>query len=142
MKVVLALLACVPLQAQPWDELRGLRPGDKIDVVDTGHQQYKGGFTAFSERGVSLATAQGVVEIERARVSRVQVRAGSRRVRNLLIGVAIGVGVGVAIDQSLGRYLRNESGDQYRALTYIAPIALFGGIAAALPAYRTIYRAR
>jgi len=143
MKFILALVICgLSLQAQSWDALRGLGPGDKIKVVDTGNQEYKGAFTAVAERGISLATSKGPVEIDRARVRRVQVHASSRRVRNILIGAAIGVGVAVAVDQSVGRYLRNETGDQYRALTYIAPIALFAGIGAALSPYRTIYRSR
>jgi hypothetical protein len=143
--VVVTLLACgVSLQAQSWDVLRGLGPGEKIRVVDTTHQEHVGGFTAFSERGISLETRRGVVEIERARVRRVEVRASSRRVRNILIGAGIGLAVGVAVDQSAGKYFRNETGENggARALTYIAPIALFAGIGAALSPYRTIYSAR
>jgi len=141
MKILLALALGLSLQAQSWDALRGLAPGDKIKVVDTRHEEYKGAFTAVSERGISLTTGKGPVEIERARVRRVQVRASSRRARNILIGAAIGVGVGIVADQSIGRYLRNETGENggTRALTYIAPIALFTGIGAALSPYRTIY---
>jgi len=144
MKTILALVACVALQAQSWDVLRGLQPGARIKVVDSAHQEYKGAFTVFSERGVSVATRQGAVEIERARVRRVQVRASSRRARNVVIGAAIGLGLGVAIDQSLGAYFRNETGENAgaRAVTYIAPVGLFAGIGAALSPYRTIYRAR
>ena len=63
--------------------------------------------------------------------------------RNVLIGAGIGVALGVTIDQTLGAYFRNEAGenDGARALTYIAPIAIFSAIGAALPSYRTIYRA-
>jgi hypothetical protein len=122
--------------------LRGLQAGEKIKLSSTVREEYQGRFHAVSERGISLETGKGVVEIERGRVRRVQVRASSRRVRNLLIGAAIGAAAGIAADQTIGRYLRNETGDQYRAVTYIAPIALFGGIAAALPAYRTIYRSQ
>ena len=147
MKLLLLLLvgglsAGLSIQAQSWDELRGLQPGDKIKVAGTAHEEYQGRFQAFSERGISLETGKGVVEVERGRVRRVQVRASSRRVRNLLIGAAIGAAVGIAVDQTVGRYLRNETGDQYRAVTYIAPIAVFAGIGAAIPAYRTVYRSR
>ena len=143
--VVAVLLACgLSLQAQTWDVLRGLGPGDRIKVVETTHQEHKGTFTASSERGISLETGKGVVEIERARVHRVEIRAGSRRVRNILIGVGIGLAVGVAVDQTAGTYLRNEIGENggARALTYAVPIALFAGIGAALSPYRMIYRAR
>jgi hypothetical protein len=143
---VVILLACggLALRAQSWDLLRGLGPGDKIKVVDTSHREHKGAFTAFAERGISFEAGKGVVEIERARVDRVQIRAASRRARNILIGAGIGLAVGVAVDQSAGRYLRNETGENggARAVTYIAPIALFAGIGAALSPYRTIYRAR
>jgi hypothetical protein len=57
-----------------------------------------------------------------------------RRVRNFVIAAAIGLAMGVTVDQTLGAYLRNETGDSHRAVTYIAPIALFGGVAAVLPA--------
>jgi hypothetical protein len=143
--LVVTLLACgLSLHAQSWDALRGLGPGDRIKVVDTTHQEHVGGFTAFSERGISIETRRGVVEIERARVRRVEVRASSRRVRNILIGAGIGLAVGVAVDQTVGTYFRNEQGNNggARAVTYIAPIALFAGIGAALSPYRTIYRAR
>jgi hypothetical protein len=138
------LMACgVPLSAQSWDALRALKPGDAVNVLDTTGKERKGGFTAFSTDAISLQTRGGEVSIERARVRRVQVRSNALRARIAVIGVGIGVAVGVAVDQTLGAYLRNEGGQSGggRAVTYIAPIALFGGLGA-LPAYRTIYRVR
>jgi hypothetical protein len=129
-------------QAQSWDALHGLQAGEKIKVAGAAREEYQGRFQAFSERGISLETGKGVVEVERGRVRRVQVRATSRRLRNLLIGATIGAAVGIAVDQTVGRYLRNETGDQYRAVTYIAPIAVFAGIGAAIPGYRTVYRSQ
>lgn len=139
----LALLGCgVPLGAQSWDTLRGLNPGDPIKVVDRAGQEHKGTFAAVSEAVLSVQTHDGAVAFDRARVRRVQVRSSSRRLRHILIGAAIGLAVGVAVDQTVGTYLRNESGDSYRAATYIAPIAIFGGIGAAVSPYHTVYRAR
>jgi hypothetical protein len=93
---------------------------------------------------ITLRTSDGEVAIEHARVRRVRVRSASSRARKTLIAVAIGVAVGVALDQSLGRYFRNETGESAgeHAITYIGPIALFGVIAAVFPSYRTVYRAR
>ncbi len=132
------------LQAQSWDELRGLQAGGKIKVADAARQELQGRFIAVTERAISLETQHGAVEVDRVRVTRLQVRSSSRRARNILIGVGIGAAVGVADDQSVGRYLRNERGDQpgVRAVTYAAPIGLFAGIGAALSTYRTVYRAR
>ena len=98
--------------------------------------------TAFSNDTISVQTGKGVVAIDRARVRRVQVRSHALRARIAVIGAAVSVAVGAVVDQTLGAYLRNETGASGRAVTYIAPIALFGGIAALVPPYRTVYHAR
>lgn len=143
-RLILVLLVCgFSLSAQSWDALNVLKPGDRITVLDTSDKEHKGDFTGVTTDAVSLKTGKGEVAVERARVRRVQVRSNSKRTRNALIGLAIGVTVGVVADQTAGAYFRNESGESAgaRALTYIAPIALFGGLGA-LPAYRTVYRVR
>jgi hypothetical protein len=141
--ILAVLAAALPISAQSWDTLRGLKPGDRIKVQETGGQEYSGAFRSVSADAITLAGAQGEVAIEKAKVRTVKVRASSRRVRNFLIAAAIGVAVGATVDNTLGVYLRNESGETSgaRILTYVAPIALFGSIAAALPAYRTVYKA-
>ncbi len=50
--------------------------------------------------------------------------------------------VGATVDQTLGAYFRNESGETSgaRAVTYVAPTALFGGIAAAMGSWQTVYK--
>ena len=143
MRVILTLLACgLPLCGQSWDVLRGLYPGDRIKILDNAGQEFKGAFTSATADSISMKSDNRELAIERPRVRRVQVRASSRRVRNILIGVGLGLAVGVTVDQTVGTYLRNEAGESRRALTYIAPIALCAGIGAALPAYRTVYRMR
>jgi hypothetical protein len=133
------LLAC-GLFAQSWDGLNGLRPGEPVRVVDTNRVEHSGTFTAVSPTAISLHTRKGEVSVERTRVRRVQIRSTSRRLRNALIGAAIGVAVGLTVDQTLGARLRNESDESGRTNTYFAPIALFGGLAGAFPAYRTVYK--
>jgi hypothetical protein len=141
--IFVSLCCGLPLQAQSWDALRSLNPGDRVKVLETGGQEHSGVFARFSPNAISLTAGHNEVSVERSRVRRVQLRSGARRARRVLIGAAIGVAVGLTVDQTLGAYLRNESGEGTgsRAITYIAPIALFGGIAGAFPAYRTIYRA-
>ena len=144
-RVLLALLSCaIPLAAQSWDALSGLQRGRSIKILDTAGVEQKGSFRAVSAERISIATGKGEVAIERTRVRRVQVKSASRRVRNIVIGAAIGLAVGLVADQTLGTYLRNEAGEGSgaRALTYIAPIGLFGGIGAAATGYRTVYRMR
>jgi hypothetical protein len=144
-RILLALMACaIPLAAQSWDGLSSLKSGDSIKVLDTAGHEQKGSFRAVSADAVSIATGNSEVAVERARVRRVQVKSSSRRARNFLIGAAIGFVVGLVADQTLGVYLRNEASESggARALTYIAPIGLFGGIGAAGSSYRTVYRTR
>jgi hypothetical protein len=142
--IVAVVAAGLPVSAQSWETLRGLKPGDRVKVQETGGQEHSGALRAVSADAISVAGGNGEVAIEKARVRTVKVRASGRRVRNLLIGAAIGVAVGITVDNTLGTYFRNESGqtDGARAVTYIAPIAILGGIGAALPAYRTVYKAR
>jgi hypothetical protein len=142
--VLVWLLGGLSLNAQSWETLSELKPGDRIKVVDAAGETHAGSFASVSASAITLTTSTGELAVERARVRRVQVRSGSRRLRNALIGAAVGVAFGAAVDQSLGAYLRNEAGEQSgaRAVSYAAPIAIFGGIGAAIPSYRTVYRAR
>ena len=140
-RLALAFALSLSLSAQSWDSLRSLKSGDPIKILDTSGQESKGAFRAVTDGAITLATGKSETSVERPRVRRVQVRSGSRRVRNAVIGAAIGLAIGVTVDQTLGAYLRNETGDSGRAVTYAVPIGLFGGIGAALPGYRTVYRA-
>ena len=141
---ILVGLAALSAFAQSWETLRGLKSGDLVKVQDTSGREHSGAFRTVSADTISLVSGQGEVAIDKTKVRMVKVRASGRRLRNLLIGAAIGVAVGATADNTLGTYFRNESGETSaaRAVTYIAPIAIFGGIGAALPAYRTVYQAR
>src|ERR1051325_8491367 len=99
-RLILVLLVFVfSLSAQSWDALNGLKPGDRISILEMAGKEHKGDFTAVSAEAISLKTSKGEVAVERARVRRVEVRSSSRRLRNTLIGVAIGVTLGVVVDQ-------------------------------------------
>jgi len=140
--VFLSLICCVPLGAQSWESLAGLKPGDRIRVVDTAGNERMGAFVAVSADSIALRTGKGEEAVSQARVRLVQIRTGLRRVRNVAIGAAIGLGIAIAVDCTYGQYMRNEGGDGRRGVTYPIPIALFGGIGAATPGYRTLYRAK
>ncbi len=135
------LMTSAPLSAQSWDGLREVQ-GRHIKVVDTSGEDRKGICDSVTADGITVLAGSSRITIERNKVQRVQVRSGARRVRNIAIGAAIGLAVGVTVDQTLGAYLRNETGDSGRGITYAAPIVVFGGIGAALPGYRTVYRMR
>ncbi len=137
----LAILACVPLAGQSWDALPAVQ-GQQIKVMETGGEERKGICDSVSPDSIALTNGNSRIVLDRTKVRRVQVRSGSRRVRNIVIGAAIGVAVGVTVDQTVGAYLRNETGDSGRGITYAAPIVVFAGIGAVFSGYRTVYRVR
>jgi hypothetical protein len=129
--------------AQSWEAVRGLRAGDSLRVLDAAGKERKGVFVSASPESLSMRTSAGETAFDRAQVRRVRIRSGRKRLRNVLIGAGIGLVAGVIVDQTLGLRFRNESSQDngLRALTYVAPIAIFGGVGAATGSYRTIYRA-
>jgi len=144
--LILAALAATVLPAcgQSWDRLRELRPGQSIKVKEIDGPQHSGIFRSVSADRLTMTDGKSEISIEQAKIRRVQVRSGERRLRNFLIGAGIGAAIGVVTDNTLGVYIRNESaqGDGARAATYLLPIGLVGGIAAAVPAYQTVYRTK
>jgi hypothetical protein len=141
--LLLLMLAGLRLCGQPsWDALRELKAGDRVRILEISGTEHKGAFSSVSNDAITVRTNKGEVAIDRARTRRVQIASNTRRVRNAVIGAAIGVAVGITVDQTLGTYFRNESGQTgaARAVTYVAPIAVLGGIGAALPSWRTLFK--
>jgi hypothetical protein len=132
------------LFAASWDDLRILKEGDRVLVEQTQGTTVKGSFRALAPDTITVATGRGETVVDRARVRQVNVRSGSRRIRNAVIGAGIGVAIGVLFDQTGGAYLRNETGQSSgaRVASYLAPISVSAAIGGAFPAYRTIYRVR
>jgi hypothetical protein len=140
-RLLILSLCALSLMAQSWEPVRGLIPGARVKVRETNGPEHKGAVAAVTPDVISLKTAKGDISVDRARVNRVQIHRSSRRVRNIAIGAAIGLGIAITVDQTLGALLRNEGHDSARAITYIAPIGIFGAIGAAMSPYKTIYRA-
>ena len=145
MKMLLIAFASVGLvlaapAAKTWESLGQLNAGTPVEVV-TGDRDVKGEFVSTSTESLVIHTRRGEERFLRPEVLRVVSRTHSHRMRNLLIGASVGAAVGLVADQTLGRYLRNESDPAIaRPLIWILPIALCGGIAAAFPSYPVIYR--
>jgi len=145
MKSLLIALASVGLvlaapAPKPWENLGQLKSGAPIEVV-TSDRTEKGEFVSNSTESLTILTRRGERKFLRPEVVRVVSRTQSRRIRNILIGAGVGAAIGLVTDQTLGAYLRNESNpDNARALIWILPIALCGGIGAAFSSYPVIYR--
>src|SRR5690348_10839627 len=139
------LTACLASAANrgSWDDVGRLPAGATIRVTENSDTQQKGTFVSAAADAIVLTTKSGQVRVDRANVRKVEAKPG-HRVRNTLIGAGIGLAVGVVIDQTAGTYIRNESNetDAARALTVLAPVAIFGGIGSLTGGYRTVYSAR
>ena len=125
-----------------WDNLKQLRMGQKVEVVDMNLKSLKGSFTDLSEQGISIQTDEGEKVINRASVLRVSVR-GGKRARNAWIGLAVGGGAGAAIGAGVGASKDASAEDlvAFIVLPALAGAGVGGGVGAAFPGTRTIYRA-
>ncbi len=139
---VLALfLTNTPMLAaqDSWENLKLLREGQKIQVVDMGLKSWKGRFVGVSEDSITLRTKKGEVTVERSEVFRVTDLKRSRRGRNALIGLAIGSVVGAAV-------VAKKGDDLVPWGKAVVAIGFFGGpgagVGALVPSHPTIYRAR
>ncbi len=131
-----------------WSNLQQLRVGQRIEVVDTNLKKLKGTFLSFSEEAISLRVKKQEVAVQREDVFRVSLREKSKRLRNVLIGLAIGAGAGVAAAEIFARTEQPIAPfrGEYRAIAYVVlvPVGLGvgAGIGAGFPGYQTIYRAK
>ena len=124
-----------------WDNLKELRTGQKIEVVDSNMKTHSGTFVSASDQAISLRAGKGVESVLRGNVVRVSVRDNSHRSRNMLL--AAGVVGGIALIPS-AIVLGQQSNEGNSCAGCVAAIAAgFGGGAAlgAIPTNRTIYRA-
>ena len=131
----------LPVFAQSWDELKGLKPGQSVRVEERDGTKGSGELKSVSDLAIRYVSSSGELEIERAKVKRVEVKSPERRLRNVLIGAAIGAAIGVVVDQTLGTRLRNEGTDS-QAVTYATTITGAAAIGAMIAPYKTVYRAR
>ena len=124
------------------DNLKQLRPGQKIEVVDTSMKSLRGPFVSVSEEAITLQVGKSQESIERAKVVRVSVRDTSHRTRNMLLGSGILGGIALAAAAVPLGASSNEGNSC--GVCVVAIAAGFGSGAAlgALPGSRTVYRAK
>jgi hypothetical protein len=139
--ILAALSAALALEAAPgWENVQQLVPNQHIIVTETDGTRTLGAFLTATDSALTLRAGPAAHSIERTRIGKVETPAPARRLRRAAIWGGIGLAVGITIDQTLGVRLRNEGTDANRAITILAPAAILGGIGAALPGYRTVYK--
>ena len=96
-----------------WNNLAGLRAGQKIEVTRDKGETVKGEFAAFDHQRITLRDRHGEQAVPRAEVKQVSLR---KRNRGMWIGAGIGAGGGAAVGAALGARLANESGGDFANL--------------------------
>jgi len=125
-----------------WDNLEELRPGQKIEVVDSNMKTLNATFVSVSDEAISLQVGTSVESVLRAKVVRVSVHDNSHRMRNMLLGAGIAGGIAL-IPAGILLVQQGNEGNSCSACA-AAIVAGFGGGAAlgAIPGSRTIYRTK
>jgi len=83
---LLLLVAAFGLAQSPqdnWDNLKQLRQGQRIEVVDSSMKTLKRAFVSVSDEAISLVAGKHEESVARANVVRVSVRDTSHRTRSM-----------------------------------------------------------
>jgi hypothetical protein len=140
--VLVPVLGMAQSAQDSWDNLKQLRPGQKIEVVDTSMKSLRGPFVSVSEEAITLEVGKSQETIERAKVVRVSVRDTSHRTRNMLLGAGIGGGIAL-VPAVIGIGLTSNEGNSCGACVALIAAGFGGGAAlGAFPGSRTLYRVK
>ena len=135
--------AAEPKRSQTnWDNLKELRAGQKIEVVDSSLKTLKGTFISVSDADISLRAGKSEESVSRANVVRVSVRDTSHRTRNMLLGAAIGGGIAIAATIVPLAANSNEGNGCGVCIAGIAAGFGAGTALGAIPGNRTVYRVK
>jgi hypothetical protein len=90
-----------------WDNLKTLRPGQRIRLVLNDAKSYQGELQSLSDNEITLRRAAGEQTLARQDILRVSRKGKKHRRRNALIGAAVGAGAGLGIGATLDRQSQN-----------------------------------
>jgi hypothetical protein len=96
---LLATSCALPAQTSPstWENLNALRPGQRIQIVDSTSHKHSGAFVSVSSTALVLTQSDGDRTLQKQDVRSVQLMKGGHHLRNTLIGAGIGAGAGAGI---------------------------------------------
>jgi hypothetical protein len=152
-KIILLLICIVGISCASlaqtnqtsWSNLGTLRPGQKIQVVETTSKKHSGLFASVSDTAISYRETTGEQSIQKQDVLSVKLMENKHRLRNTLIVAGAGAGVGAAIGAAVYKpcstsFCLDVGG---RALP-TGIFAVVGGVGGAivgvlLPSHSTIY---
>ncbi len=142
-------LALAQSAKDPWNNLKKLATGQRIQVVLNDAKSYSGQFLSVSDNGFVFRVGSEEQTVQRQDILRVSTKGVSHRTRNAVIGAGIGLGAGLAAGAAVAASRRSEY-PQNRYFEVYGPIlgAVFGaagaGVGAAMPSggWHDVYRAQ
>jgi hypothetical protein len=130
-------------QGSDWDNLKQLRIGQRIQVVDMKLKSVDGEFSGLSEDSLSIHQGKKELTFSRPDVLRVGLRGGGR-LKNSLIGLTIGALSGFVAGSVMDHLDDVDSSDpgsnNGKLSGAAAGLGIGAGVGAAFPGYHTIYR--
>jgi hypothetical protein len=127
-------------QQGSWSDLRRLKVGQGIEVIESSMKHHGGEFVNVSDEVLTLQEKGSDVSVKRQNVVRVSTASGARRGEHAVIGLVVGAAGGAGIGAAAGSGSKGWVG--LSALVGIAIGATSGAIVGAvIPAHTTIYRA-
>jgi hypothetical protein len=130
-----------------WANLKGLQPGQKIQVVGTTSKKHSGKFMSISDTTISYRETNGEQSIPRGDVLSVKLMQNQHRLRNTLIVAGVGAGVGAGIGAATHKGCSSQSFcfDIGGAALPAGIGAVLGGLGGAVtgalvPSHSTIYQ--
>ena len=135
---------CAQKSQGSWSDLRGLRVGQGIEVIESSMKRHGGEFVSVSDDVVTLQEKGSDVAVKREDIVRVSTASGARRGEHAVIGLVVGAAAGAGIGAAAGSGSKSWVGlsEGVGALVGIAIGATSGAIVGAvIPAHTTIYRA-
>jgi len=142
--LVLPAALCAQKQQGSWSDLRGLRVGQGIVVIEANMKSHGVQFVSVSDDVLTLQEKGSDVSVKREDVVRVSTASGARRGKHAVIGLVVGGLAGAGIGAAAGSRSKDWIGvsEGVGALVGIAIGATGGAIVGAvIPAHTTIYRA-
>jgi hypothetical protein len=149
-RLMLVLLLGLPAalwaqkQQGSWSDLRGLKVGQGIEVIESSMKRHGGEFVSVSDEVLTLQEKGSDISVKRGDIVRVSTASGARRGEHAVIGLVVGAAVGAAIGAAAGSSTGFFGGSS-RGITALVGLAIGAPSGAALgaviPAHTTVYRA-
>jgi hypothetical protein len=135
---------CAQKQQGSWSDLRGLKVGQGIVVIESNMKHHDGEFISITDEVLTLQEKGSDVSVKREDVVRVSTASGARRGEHTVIGLVVGGLTGAGIGAIVGSRSKSWIGttEGIGALVGIVIGAPSGAaVGAVIPAHTTVYRA-